>query len=232
MNRLSIGRALLSLLFVPLLAIAGSYIVPDDRAMIQQADGIAVVIVLSSQSFIAPDGMIYTDYLVGVEETLKGEATAGRTTTIREVGGRVGDEAVLSSTAPHFAPGEKALVFLTGLEADTWTTWSGGIGKFSFVRDLDALLLVREASEEEIVGTDFTDERSGERVRDAAEFLGTIRAVVASAPVLNVAGADSILEGPVGADSAAQASSAAAIWNGDATSSINISIGGTAASNT
>ncbi len=233
MKRISIGRALLSMLLVPLLASAGSYLVPDDRSMIERADGIAVGVVLSSHSFMAPGGLILTDHLVGVEEGLKGAVAAGATATIREVGGTVGDESLVSSTAPGFAPGERVLVFLSRLAPDRWTTWSGELGKFSFVRDLDSAVLVREATAEEIFGWELPSARRYERVREAEEFLGYVRRVVASGTSQPASAAGAVAqEGPVEADSASVASTAAGIWNGDSGSSINVSISGTAASNT
>ncbi len=231
MNRFSIGRGLLSLLFVPLIASAGSYLAVDDRTMIDQADGIAVVVVLSEHSFVSTSGLILTDYLVGVEESLKGAAGAGETITVREVGGTVGDVSLSSSTAPHFAAGEKALVFLSRVAPDAWSTWSGELGKYSFVRDLDSTALVREATDEEIFGWDLSQTRQSGRVRDAEEFLRYIREVTSSeAAYPDSTEAD--LEGAIRADTAAMASTAAGIWNSDTGSSINISISGTASSNT
>ena len=229
-NRYAVGRALLSLFLVPLILSAGSYLPVDDRTLVEQADGIAVVLVLSSQSFRTPGGLILTDHLVGIDEMLKGESVPGAPLVIREVGGTVGNESLMSSTSPHFAPGEKALVFLDRLSPDAWSTFSGGLGKFSFVRDLEVTVLVREATDEEIFGWDLATHPPSERVRDAEEFLGFIRAVVGD-DVVSEDGA-SVLEGPIEGESASVASDAADIWNSDSTSEIGISIGGTASSNT
>ncbi|HEY0592874.1 MAG TPA: hypothetical protein VGF40_13970, partial [Thermoanaerobaculia bacterium] len=233
MNRFSIGRALLFLLLVPSLMSAGSYVVPDDQSMIQRADGIAVVVVLSRHSFVAPDGLIMTDYLVGVEEPLKGAFETGAAATIREVGGVVGSEALVSSTAPHFSAGERALVFLERAAPDAWTTWSGELGKFSFARAFGEAVLVREATEDEIFGSGLSESRRYERIRNADRFLAYVRTVVARGDGSDAIGATATpLEGAIEADSASVATAAAGIWNGDSTSSINISVAGTAASNT
>jgi len=57
-----------------------------------------------------PGGMVDTlDLFKDDVPPFKGDAAAGDTIVIREVGGTVGDRSLVASTAPHFEPGEKAL---------------------------------------------------------------------------------------------------------------------------
>lgn len=214
---------------MPLAARAGSYVPIDDRALVRRADAIAVVVVLSSHS-IEADGMIVTDHLVSVEEWIKGESPAGNVAMIRETGGTVGQVSVVSSTAPRYRSGEKALVFLTRRSADLWSTFSGGLGKYRFAPELGSAVLVRDASDEEIVGSGSTPGAGSPRVRNAEAFLAFVRTAVAAGAEEPppAAAAD---EGPLESHSAAIAGTAAGVWNGDPTSTISVAIGGTAASN-
>ncbi|MGH9456922.1 MAG: hypothetical protein ACRD2J_04705, partial [Thermoanaerobaculia bacterium] len=174
----SLRIAVLACFMVPALAGAASYIVPDDADLIRSADAIAIVTVQSSYSYFALNGRILTDYVVRVDETIKGLAGA-ETITVTQSGGVVGDIAMMTSGQPSFVAGERALLFLRRVGALQYTTESGELGKFSFVRDAEGReLLVRGATLGEIFGWDIAGKRHVERARDAAAFVTYMEAIV------------------------------------------------------
>ncbi|MCA1734314.1 MAG: hypothetical protein LC732_12020, partial [Acidobacteria bacterium] len=177
MNRSVVGRALLSLLLVSLAVSAGSFIVPADRDLIDAADAIAVVTIRSHHSYFDSGGLILTDYVASVSDVVKGDVVEGGFVVITEVGGAVGDRGLISSTAPRFADGQRALVLLDR-SGDRWTTHSGLLGKFDFVRDASsATFLVRGATDSEIFGWDVLGNEHVERLRVAEAFLDYVSSV-------------------------------------------------------
>lgn len=196
-------RASLLFILFPLLASGASFIVPSDRDLIQAADAIAVVTVESQRSYRDAGGLILTEYVTTVSEAQKGPLSQGDRVVITEIGGAVGELALISSSAPHFVTGQRTLVFLDRL-GENWTTHSGLLGKFDFVRDRDsASFLIRGGSEGQIHGWDAADREHIEKSRDAESFLQYVRAVargeapdadyfekMTSAPLPGVAGKD------------------------------------------
>lgn len=201
MTRARCAGAILVLVLIAHAAQAASYVVRPDAALVDAADAVVVPTVLSSQSRLAREGLILTDHVARVDETLKGELAAGVTIAITEVGGAVGDLALVSSSAPRFVAGERALLLLDR-RGSAWSTLDGQLGKFNFVRDASAaLLLVRGAGDEEIFGWDVWGGAHVERPRDAEAFLRFIRGVArgeAPAPdYFREASGKLAIEGPV-----------------------------------
>ncbi len=175
MNRLPIRGAFLVLLMIPLLASGGSFIVPPDRDLILESEIVAVVTIQSQQSYRDPSGLILTDFFATVDDVPKGEAGQGETIVITEIGGVVDDVGLASSTSPRYVVGQRALVFLERY-GDDWTTHSGLLGKFDFVRDVSfSTFLVRGSSDEEIFGWNAAGREHVEKSRDAEAFLQYIR---------------------------------------------------------
>jgi len=161
-------------------AYAGSYIVPTDADLIDGSDAIAIVSVQSKQSYFTSDRRIATDYRARVERALKGDVLPGATITLTQLGGAVGDTAMIVSGEPAFAPGERALVMLQRLGPSRFSVAPGELGKFSFAIDSAAReILVRGATEGEIFGWDLAGQRHAEEARDAKNFLRFIERVVA-----------------------------------------------------
>ena len=171
--------ALLTLLtLIAASGMAASYIVAPDEELIRSADAIAVVTVQSGHSYFTADGRIETSYSVHVDRPLKG-LVARESITLVQSGGSVGDLAMITSSDPPFLPGERALLLLNQVRSNVYTTASGELGKFSFVRDIQSReLLVRGATPGEIFGWNVYGERHVERARDAALFLDAIEAIV------------------------------------------------------
>lgn len=176
----------LGVLLAPGSLSAATYIVPPDADLIREADAIAIVTIQSSRSYWTEDGRsIATDYEAIVESPLKAAPFAGSKITITQKGGTVEDLTQFVSSQPEFHDGERALLMMRRLPMLRFTTISGELGKFSFVRDAKARqLVVRGASEGEIFGWDIAGWQHMERPRDAAAFVRYIEAIVANEDVV------------------------------------------------
>jgi hypothetical protein len=158
---------------------AASYIVAADADLIHAADAIAIVTIQSSQSYFNHRGQISTDHVAEIERPIKG-SFQNQTIVIEELGGTVGDLAMVVSSAPNFVPGERTLLMMTRRGEARFSTYSGALGKFSFVTDTRSRqLLVRGASEGEIFGWDLAGRRHIETPRRADAFLRYIDRVLA-----------------------------------------------------
>ncbi|HEX5758233.1 MAG TPA: matrixin family metalloprotease, partial [Thermoanaerobaculia bacterium] len=90
---------------------AATYVLPSDESLADQAPVIAAVRVADAGPAPARAG-IATDYVVEVEEVVKGDLP-GSTVVVRVPGGEAdGGLALRVSGAPRFAAGERALLFL------------------------------------------------------------------------------------------------------------------------
>ena len=87
----------------------------DLRALVCRADRIAVVDVISVQSFWnAGHERILSTVELSVVERWKGEAPVGARLTVVQPGGTVGEVTTTVSGMPRFTPGERMLIFLHG----------------------------------------------------------------------------------------------------------------------
>jgi len=87
----------------------------DEAALVQRADAVAVVDVVSTRAaWDERHERIVSTVELAVVESWKGTAAAGTRMTVVQPGGTVGDIAMVVFGLPPFSPGERALVFLQG----------------------------------------------------------------------------------------------------------------------
>lgn len=171
----NLSLILLGLLVCAPAAFATSFVVPPDEEMIVRADAIVVGTIEGSRVDVS-DG-IETIYQLRVQRSLKGPARPAETLEIASPGGELRDRGVFVPGAPHFAPRERVLLFLTA-DKGRWTPTDLTLGKFAFaITTTGAGVLVRDA--ENIVGWDRSGARHVERVRAEAPFLRFIEERVA-----------------------------------------------------
>ena len=113
----SVALGLLALL-IPSLAVASLVQAMDLAELTARADRIVVAQIVSTNSEWDSSGRnIHTRIEVTVEETWKGSLTVGQRAIIVQPGGSVGDMEMRVHGMPSFAPGEKAVLFLSGQDA-------------------------------------------------------------------------------------------------------------------
>jgi len=152
-----------------------TYLVPQDRELIERADAIVLATATSERSF-EHAGSIYTAFNLRVEQVLKGNLSVSEQLTITEIGGTLGARSHLRTGTPHYEVGERVLVFLEESPLG-YQTWGMGLGKFSFVRTGEEReVLLRGVDDEGIFGWDAAGKQHVEPVRDAQAFLRFIRA--------------------------------------------------------
>jgi hypothetical protein len=120
--------ALLSLVAV-LPASATTYVMVDDADMVDQASAVVDVRIVAVES--APvSGRPSTDYTVEIERLLEGSAPG--TSLIVRVPGGIGPDGIgfRAYGMPHFAPGERAILFLAPRGDGTFGLLHLGLGAF------------------------------------------------------------------------------------------------------
>ena len=158
-------------------AFAAVFLVPDDRELVQKADGIVVGKIVDSAVQTRDDGHIETIYSVRIERILKGGFERNAVVSVASPGGIDGKRMTAVVGAAHFEKDQRVLLFLDA-DRGTWTPTDMTLGKFRFVTSTGGdSLLVRDA--EDIVGFDREMRTHVERIRREAEFLkfieGTVR---------------------------------------------------------
>jgi hypothetical protein len=158
-------------------AFAAVFIVPEDRELVQKADGIVIGVIVDSAAQARDDGHIETIYSVRIERVLKGGFERDAVVEVASPGGIAGKRMTAVVGAAHFEKDQRVLLFLSP-DRGTWTPTDMTLGKFRFVTSTGGhSLLVRDA--EDIVGFDREMRTHVERIRREAEFLkfieGTIR---------------------------------------------------------
>ncbi|MCA1733406.1 MAG: hypothetical protein LC732_07380, partial [Acidobacteria bacterium] len=201
-------QALALLLLLPAVLFGGSYLPTTDEDLVARADLIGTFTVVASNSYYGADGLIYTTHRLDPEESIKcsrgsfplprvpSTTTCTKPLYVTELGGVVGDRLFSVSTTPSYAPGERVLAFLSARNGG-WTTLDGQLGKYTFARDPSG----REILARDHVATAFSrglvqaekdapnvtptaHQAESPRIRDAAEMLTRIRALVrAEAPL-------------------------------------------------
>src|SRR5205085_7828239 len=162
------------LLLVPCAGVrAATFIVADDRTLVQASRAIVVATAGESHSRWAPGGWIETVTSMHVDEAIKGDV--GATIEVVELGGVVGDAGYMVAGSPRYAAGERVLLFLEKNDRGDFVTKNMTVGKFAFGRDARGRrLLVRDSGE--VVGWDLDGAPHRERTRDADGFLTFVRA--------------------------------------------------------
>lgn len=163
------------LLLVTSAAHAVTYIVPEDRVMIQQSDEIVVATGVTSLVERNESGAIVTRSTLRIEEVLKGNRSAGEHLVLTERGGVLGERVTYIPGTPRYQPGERYLVFTEANRNGEPVTYGMGLGQFFFVPRAGRTLSIRA----EIEGFDQNLESHVEQARDASGFLAYIRGIVA-----------------------------------------------------
>jgi Ig-like domain CHU_C associated len=156
-----------------------SYLVPQDREMIQMADDIVVARAIRSHAELTFAGAVETIVDVRVERVFKGSSQEGEVLHLHELGGYLPDLGIATSVpgVPRYNDGEAYLIFTTTRRDGTLSTWSFQLGQFRFVPGDDGQMLA-------VRGVDFGMDRATfephvERHRNALAFLGYIQGIVA-----------------------------------------------------
>lgn len=154
-------------------AFATTFVVGNDREMVQRADAIVRATVLGSYTQLDSAGAIETVTTVSVQEVIKGRLGSS-TIDIHEPGGILNGQARLIAGAPRFRDGDETVLFLNRTPRNTWAVWNLALGKFTFETDnAGQKLLVR--AEQDIVGWDSDGSVHHETRRAADRFLSFIR---------------------------------------------------------
>lgn len=150
-------------------AAATSYVPMTDEALVDQAPLIAVVEVQDTVPGV--DGSRpFTGYRVQVERVLKGAMAAGMAVTVRVPGGVRADGVALRIWgAPRFAPGERALLFLSPRLDGTYSIVHLMLGAFHEIRTGGDRLAVRRLAEARAVARP-GEALSAEPLRDFDRF--------------------------------------------------------------
>jgi hypothetical protein len=152
---------------------ATTYVVPEDRALIDQSRAIVVATVLDSCARFSEAMGIETVTTLRLEEAIKG-IVAMPTIDVVEPGGTYGEMTQVLAGAPVFERGDRVLLLLVARPDGEWAVLNLGLGRFSFARDIHGQsLLVR--GEGEIVGWDSQLRPYSEKRRSAEAFLTFIR---------------------------------------------------------
>src|SRR5690348_16030526 len=117
-------RGVRAFLIVALAAVslqAATFVVPPDETLIDDSKAIVSGVVVSAEPRYNDAVEIETVITIQLEESLKGAITPSRVSLV-EWGGRIGDEAMVASGAPHYEVGKRYLVFLTTDRVGQWTT--------------------------------------------------------------------------------------------------------------
>jgi FG-GAP-like repeat len=157
-----------SLLLIASNAMATSFIVPEDAELVAKTAAIAIGTVEGSY-VQETDGVIETVFEIRVERALKGLPRSPDLLRVISPGGVIGDRGMLVAGAPHFAQGDRVLLFLTR-DQGSWRTTDLTLGAFRFVTSTSGeRLLVRDL--EDVVGWDHHGQVHHEKVRREDGFL-------------------------------------------------------------
>jgi fibronectin type III domain protein len=141
--------ALLALAAAPLCAT--SYVMVSDQALVDGSPAAAVVRVVSEDRAAGLRGGAdtpATEYVVRIEEVLKGQIPGGASAVVRVPGGDARDGLALKVYgAPRFAAGDRALLFLEPAEGGAWRVMHLLLGSFREVEAGGNRLAVRDLGE-------------------------------------------------------------------------------------
>ena len=152
-------------------AMATSFVVPEDAELVAKSPAIAIGTVEGSYVREA-GGVIETVYEIRVERALKGLPKKTELLRVASPGGVIGERGMFVAGAPHFAQGDRVLLFLTR-EKESWRTTDLTLGAFRFVVSTSGdRLLVRKM--EDVVGWDHRGQVHREKVRREDGFLDFI----------------------------------------------------------
>lgn len=166
--------ALLLVLAAPQL-FAATFVVPDDRALIANADAVVVATPLEWRTRWT-NPWIETVTTMHVDESIRGPLAEGATFEVVELGGEYRGIGYAVPGAPRYPAGERVLLILGRTDRGEWASKAMAIGKFAFTRDARGRELL-ERDERELFGWDIDGAPHVEKPRDAAKFLAYVRGV-------------------------------------------------------
>lgn len=129
MNKTRVYGLLCVLFLAAFAAQATTIVLPSDEQLIAKAPVIVDGTVLSSDA-VDRDGRIWTETVVSVARTIKGDPGTD-TITVREIGGELGDRITRIFGTPEFEVGERVLLFLDPNPHGGFRTVDLFAGKFS-----------------------------------------------------------------------------------------------------
>lgn len=235
--------------------------IPTDRELTDRSDMVVIATVRDAVARQRTDGTIVTDYRFAVERTLKGappEKSNGEI-TVTEFGGILGDRVMFVSDGATYARGERVMAFLRRRADGTYFTTSMSLGKFEFTRTPHGeSALVRSSEElgaEPARLADRFERFVSDGARGTASYTAKLTPMTTSVGAL-VNASQYCLQGgglPVrwpggesgatvtfqtstftsmpGVDTAGALSRGTAAWTNDPLAFINLTVGGTTASN-
>jgi len=176
---LSRFAAVLCLLMLSVPVFAISYLVPEDREMIQDSEDIVIVTALHSHAELTNMGGVETLTEFRIEQTLKGFMKQGEELHLSTLGGNLPAMHIglAINGMPRYRDGERYLLFTYMTSDGTLRSWGAGLGTFWYSRDpIGRSLLLRNVD----FGFDKANfEPHVEKNRLADGFLSYIRGIVA-----------------------------------------------------
>src|SRR5438874_3412912 len=178
---------------------AATFLVPEDRALVDASTAIVVATAGESRGRFAPGGWIETVTTLHVDETIKGSLALDAIDVaidVVELGGSVGNLGYAVAGAPRYQAGERVLLFLETNDRGEWVAKNMAVGKFAFRRD-DAGRRVLQR--DDVAGWSYDGTPYREPQRAEAAFLDFVRASARG----QAASADYLLPEPLAAKSIA-----------------------------
>jgi hypothetical protein len=151
---------------------AATFLVPEDRALVDASKAIVVATAGESRGRFAPGGWIETVTTLHVDEVIKG-SPALDVIDVVELGGAVGNLGYAVAGAPRYDAGERVLLFLETNDRGEWVAKNMAVGKFAFRRD-DAGRRVLQR--DDVAGWNYDGTPYREPLRAEAAFLDFVRA--------------------------------------------------------
>ena len=167
MNRIRV-YGLTCLLMLTSLAHGTTIVLPSDEQLVAKSPVIVDGTVVSTAP-VARNGAIYTETVIRVGRTFKGNAPA--TLTVREIGGEIDGRITKIFGTPEFSVGERVLLFLEP-HGGFYRTMDLFVGKFTDGRTMDGrrLWLRENGADVTLLDADFRPIEPRNLQRDAAGF--------------------------------------------------------------
>ena len=167
-------RLLLLIALISTSARAATFVVPDDRTLVESSKAIVAATAGASHSRWVPGGWIETVTTMYVGEAIKGPMAAGEAFEIHELGGVIDGVGYAVPGSPRYSEGERVLVFAEKNSRGAWVTKAMAVGAFAFVADRRGReLLVRDSAELYGWNSEGSTHRDPQRL--AAPFLDYVR---------------------------------------------------------
>jgi hypothetical protein len=157
-----------------------TFVVPPDRELVRQATAIVIASPLDSFTQLRHERSVETVTTMSIEEVLKGSIESA-TIDIHEPGGTFGKRTTNIPGIPHFASGERYVLFLIKTEEGIWRVLNLTLGKFRFDTDvLGHAVVMRDARD--IAGWDPDGKPHRETNRAAEPFVDFLRVAAKGGP--------------------------------------------------